>query len=307
MNTFRACIISCFALALTACGVAEFFIKRTISNLEQKVASEIKQYAEFTPAQEQHIEQIAYGIASRVRAERLPLLVQHLELIANEIEQQQHISMESWRALTLFLESPIALSDKPEVIYSIADLVYDLTPEQRESTLAKVEEVYKKRLESLQESSAEERNDKLLKMTRNAFKELGLSRSRAQWKSARESLNERESYLPLELEAARRNHANFVAILSTPSESREAYRRAFLEVWKSAERPYRQSAPQIWQKNFVVSYAMVTRLLHGVDADEAQEAAYELREYAALLTQLSWTGSQDELAFVDVACRSRCW
>lgn len=296
MNRFRVCTIVCLVLVLAGCGVAEFFIKRTITNLEQKVADEIKQYADFTPAQEQHIDQIAFGIANRVRAERLPLLVQHLELVASEIEQMQSISVDSWRALTLFLESPIALSDKPELIYSIADLAYDMTPEQRKSTLVKVEEVYQKRLEELQKSSSDERNDKILKMTRNAFNELGLSRSRAQWKSARESLNARESYLPLELESAQRNHASFIALLRAPNESRADYQQAFLSVWQRAEQPYIESVPDAWQRNFVVSHSMVNQLLQGVDADEAQEAAVELREYAALFSELSWTAGKGELA-----------
>jgi hypothetical protein len=46
---------------------------------------------------------------------------------------------------------------------------------------------------------------------------------------------------------------------------------------------------------------MVNQLLQGVDADEAQEAAVELREYAALFSELSWTAGKGELALVKEA------
>ncbi|GHA10646.1 hypothetical protein GCM10008090_20380 [Arenicella chitinivorans] len=306
MNTYRVCFVAGLVLVLTGCGVAEFLIKRTISNLEQKVATEIKDYADFTPAQERHIDQIAYRIASRIRGERLPLLVQHLELLASEIEQEQRISADAWRTLTLFLESPVALSDKPDLIHLIADLTYDMTQEQRDSTITNVEQMYEKRLENLQASSPDDRNDKILKMTRRAFNELGLSRSRAQWKSAREFLSARESYLPLEIEAAQRNYERFIGLLRTRGDSRQAYRRDFLDAWRLAEQPYVKRAPATWQKNFLVSHEMVSRLLQDVDVDEAQEAAYELREYAALLTELSWTSGQAELTFADADCASGC-
>lgn len=287
MNRIKLIITLILLCTLTACGVAEFFIKRTVNGLQEKIADEFKTYADFSELQEREIDLFAEETAGWLRTARLPILVEHLQQAASDIEQAAVLSEATWRGFVLFMEDPMQLSKQPETIYRLADLAYSLSDQQTEQVLAKLNDEFAENLEEQQEQTIDDRHDKIIKGTKTIFKEIGIKRSSSQLEQARAMLDARYDYLDYDTATMQENQTRFLSVISERGADQLAYRDRFLSQWQLAETTPIEAMPEAWEKNFRISFSMMNYLLQDVTPEERVIAANKIREYAALFEELA--------------------
>ncbi|RBP53357.1 hypothetical protein [Arenicella xantha] len=292
MNQLKLSVIVVLLIFLSACGVAEFFIKRTVNGLEDKIVDEFSAYADFTAEQDREIELFARDTANWVRSNRLPLLVKHLEQTAADLERNGRLSETTWRDFVLFLEDPMVLSQAPDVVYRLADLAYSLDSQQTQQVLDRLSEDFSESLAERQDQTADDRHDKIIKGTKQIFKAIGIKRSSSQLKQARTMLQNRHDYAEQNIASMIQNHTSFTELLTDKGENPSEFRARFLAQWKVAERPPSESVPDAWEHNFVVSYGMMNYLLQDLTNAEQIDAVQGVLDYAALFRELSTTDIQ---------------
>ncbi|MFT6407097.1 MAG: hypothetical protein ACJAQ6_000507 [Arenicella sp.] len=281
----RLTVIGLILCLLSACGTGEFFIKRGVNGLQQDVADEFKAYADFDQSQEQKIDLIAEHLDGWVRAERLPILVIELEKMANDIQRNASLSSSTWQSTLAFLEQPMNLAAQDGLIKEIAQVLYSMTDQQVEDTLEKLQKDYRELQKDEAKETLEKRNKKLARGIKIVFSDLDISRSKAQLKQAKEMLAQRQSSIKLEHQTSAKNYATFVALIQ--NRQRESFIEDFESAWAAAERGSIDRAPQQWQHNAEIIFAMLNYLLSDLDQSQRDTASAKIRSYAALFRVLS--------------------
>jgi len=280
----------CLVLSLlTACGTGEFFIKRAVNGLQDDVADEFKDYADFSDAQERQIDQIAQEVDTWMRRSRLPVLYGELEKMAQDIDQEGQLSVDTWESTVAFLERPLDLSEQTNTVTHIAELAYSMTEEQAEQAIKKLEKDYRKRVKEDLKNTVKKQNKRMARALKILFSELGIGRSKAQLQQAKLMLSARKSHLDLERQAAERDHQTFVNLLRERQLPKQDYLAKFTQAWNVGERGARDQAPQLWQHNAQVAFEVMNFLLSDIDQAQRAIAARKIRNYAALFQRLSET------------------
>jgi hypothetical protein len=284
-NMFRLTVLGLLLCLLSACGTGEFFIKRGVNGLQEDVADEFKSYADFDESQEQKIDLIAEQLDGWVRADRLPIVYTELEKMADDIQGNASISRETWQSTLAFLEQPMNLVSQGDLVQEIALVVSSMTDQQAEDTLEKLQKDYRETQEEEANETLEKRNKKLARGLKIVFSDLGISRSKAQLKQAREMLAQRQSQLTVEHQARAENYATFVELIQ--NRQGESFFEDFERAWTSAERGPKDRDSERWQYNAEVIFAMLNYLLSDLDQRQRDTASAKIRRYAELFRTLS--------------------
>jgi len=283
----RALAILCLVALLASCGLGEFFIKRSIVNLEGNIAKELKSYASFDAQQEAEIEQIARTMSNWMRGERLPLLVYELELVAQEIEQNGTLSEQRWRAFVSFMEAPFELSQAPGLLAQMSDVIHGMSESQIEQASKKIAKDHKKKMRELDKTTADDQADKILDGIKAVFKDIGIKRSAEQLKRAKLMLSEREAYIDLDKQIETEGHKNFMKLLRSRIQSSVELQERFTQLWMTIELSPKDRLPEQWERNLTVTYEMMNFLLSDLTKEQSTTAATSIRSYAKLFEELS--------------------
>lgn len=270
---------------LSACGTGEFFIKRGVNGLQQNVADEFKSFADFDQSQEQKIDIIAEQIDDWVRSDRLAILVTELEKMAGDIQRSASVSPETWQSTLIFLEQPMNLASQDSIVKEIAKVVYSMTDQQAEDALEKLQKDYSEAQKEEAKETLEKRNKKLARGIKIVFSDLGIGRSKAQLKQAKEMLAQRQSSIELEHQESANNYAIFVELIE--NRKRELFIDDFVLAWAEAERGPKKRAPEQWQNNTEIIFHTLNYLLSDLDQQERDTASANIRSYAGLFRALS--------------------
>jgi hypothetical protein len=281
----RLTLIGLLLCLLSACGTGEFFIKRGVNGLQQNVADEFKSFADFDQSQEQKIDLIAEQIDDWVRSDRLAILVTELEKMADDIQRSASVSRETWQSTLVFLEQPMNLASQETIVKEIAKVVYSMTAQQAEDSLEKLQEDYSEAQKEEAKETLEKRNKKLARGIKIVFSDLGISRSKAQLKQAKEMLAQRQSSIELEHQESANNYAIFVELIE--NRQRELFIDDFVLAWAEAERGPKKRAPEQWQNNTEIIFHTLNYLLSDLDQQERDTASANIRSYAGLFRALS--------------------
>ena len=281
----RLTVIGLLLCLLSACGTGEFFIKRGINGLQDDVADQFKDYANFDESQEQRIDRIAEQLDAWVRIERLPILAIELDRMAGDIQSDARLSRETWQSTLSFLEQPINLASQDELIREIALVVDSMTDQQAEDTLEKLQQDYSETQKDEAKETLEKRNKKLTRGIKIVFSDLGISRSRAQIKEAKKILARRQSDTELEHQASANNYATFVNLIE--NRQRESFLDDFQRAWAVAERGPKERSPERWQNNTEIIFEVLNYLLSDLDQDQREIASAKVRRYATLFRSFS--------------------
>lgn len=274
-------------LTLSACGVGQFLIKRSIVNLESDIAKELKSYAQFTEQQEIKIDQAAKLSARWVREQRLPILVTSLENLAQDIQSSGQVSEQHWRSFTSYMEDPFEMSGASDLIDSMAGIVFEMDQSQIDQTLKKMQKDHvKEKREAAKRNQADELDD-IVKGLKSVFSELGIKRSREQLTRARLTLAERNSYLTFNKENAERQHQRFSALFSDRGKSKLDFDKRFRQAWFDSDQSPQEALPSKWEHNFALAYKAINELLSDLAPEQRTTSAEKIREYAALFQELA--------------------
>jgi hypothetical protein len=281
----RLTLIGLLLGLLSACGTGDFFIKRGVNGLQQNVADEFKSFADFDQSQEQKIDLIAEQIDDWVRSDRLAILVTELEKMAGDIQRSASVSRETWQSTLVFLEQPMTLASQDSIVKEIATVVYGMTDQQSEDALEKLQKDYSEAQKEEAKETLEKRNKKLARGIKIVFSDLGISRSKAQLKQAKEMLAQRQSSIELEHQESANNYAIFVELIE--NRQRELFIDDFVLAWAEAERGPKKRAPEQWQNNTEIIFHTLNYLLSDLDQDQRDTASANIRSYAGLFRALS--------------------
>ncbi len=284
-----ACLMFVLLLTLSACGVGQFLIKRSVLSLESDIAKEFKSYARFNEQQEQQIDQIAAMAARWVRSERLPILSNELEKLALNIESDGQVSESNWRTFTLFMEDPFELSEASDLIDSMANVVFGMDEDQISQALKKIKKEYAKESRELAKRTADDEIDDIADALKTIFAELGIKRSREQLKQARLALAERKSYLAFDMKSDDEQYQRFSALLASRGDSKADFIRRFKQAWFDSDRSPKEMMPSDWEHNFMLSHSVMNTLMTDLNSEQRAKSASKIREYAALFEELSQT------------------
>jgi len=287
MNALKIIVVSFLLLTLSACGVGEFLVKRTVNKFERDAANDLKSYADFDSQQEQQLEQIASELNRWLRLNRLPVVTAQLELIASDIETHSQIQNTTWSSVVDLLSRPVNLSEQEGLVTDIATLVHDLSREQAEDVVAKFTKEHNKRLAEDRKLSVEKQNKKVVRTLKILFSELGISRSRAQLKQAREIVAQRyDRSRDIELQA-QESHRIFVALILNRSINLKDYVSDFSNAWRVAEAGSKHRSPDTWEHNVQITQDVLNYLLADLSAEQRARAASKIRVYADIFSDLS--------------------
>lgn len=281
----RLTVLGLLLCVLSACGTGEFFIKRGVNGLQDDVADEFKGYADFDESQEQGIDLIAEQLDDWVRTERLPILYTELEKMADDIQRNANVSRETWQSTLAFLEQPMNLASRDELVNEIAQVVYSMSDQQAEDTLEKLQKDYRETQKNEAKESLEKRNKNLVRGIKVVFSDLGIGRSREQIKRTKEMLAQRESSIKFEHQASAKNYAAFVELIQ--NRQRESFFEDFESAWAAAERGPKDRAPEQWQNNTEIIFEVLNYLLSDLDQEQRATASANIRRYATLFRALS--------------------
>ena len=287
MKINRICILLIVLLALSACGVGQFFIKRSVMALEKDIANEYKSFAKFTDTQETEIERVANLTAVWVRSNRLLVLQSELEKLASDIETNARLEEQNWRSFVIFLEDPFALDEAPEVLASMSRLAYEMTDEQSQSAIKKLTKYHRKESRALAKRTAEKQLDDLMSGIKTVFKELDIPRSKKQLLEAKNTLSQRIDYIDFHRKNSKQQFQIFSGLLSMIRGSETDFHERFIKAWEVTTASPRESMPTEWQHNYTVSYSAMNGLLSDLDQAQRLKAATKIREYAALFGELA--------------------
>lgn len=287
MKVSRVCILLVVLLALSACGVGQFFIKRSVLGLEKDIANEFKSFANFSDTQEAEIERVANLTAVWVRSKRLLVLKSELEKLAADIETNARLEEQNWRSFVIFLEDPFVLDRAPDVLASMSKIAYEMSDEQSQSAIKKLTKGYRKESRELAKRTAEKQLDDLMSGIKTVFKELNIARSKKQLRDARKVLSQRIDYIDFYRKNSQQQHQIFSRLLSTPRGSEADFHKRFINAWEAATANPRESMPTQWQHNYKVSYSAMNGLLSDLGQAQRLKAATKIREYAVLFGELS--------------------
>jgi len=274
-------------IAVSACGVGQFFIKRSILNLESDIAKELKSYARFNDQQELAIEQIAAQTARLVRAERLPVLVSELDKLASDFESKGQLSEQNWATFTAFMEDPFELSGEEEFLDSITAVVFAMSEDQIKQAQKKLSKDYAKEKRELAKRTDEDQADDIVGALKAIFSELGIKRTRAQLEQAKLTLTERKSYLEFYRKVEDEQYQRFSSLLSDRGESETDFRNRFKQAWVASDQSPKETMPGEWAHNFEISLSVMNSLMDDLNLEQRSKSAAKIREYAALFEELS--------------------
>lgn len=283
----RALSIFCLVVLLASCGLGEFFIKRTIVNLEGNIAKELKSYASFDAKQEVEIEKIARTMSNWMRGERLPLLVSELELVAQELEQNGVLSEPRWRSFVSFMEAPFELSQAPDLLAQLSDVIHGMSENQVEQAAKKIAKDHKKKMRELDKTTSDDQADKIIDGVKAIFKDIGIKRSTEQLKRAKLMLGKRKAYIDLDKQTEAEGHQDFMQLLRSRNESNLEFQQRFTELWMTIELSPQDRMPQQWERNLTVTHEMMNFLLSDLTMEQSVIAANSILDYAQLFEELS--------------------
>ena len=283
----RALSILCLVALLASCGLGEFFIKRSIVNLEGDIAKELKSYASFDAKQEAEIEQIARTMSNWMRGERLPLLVSELELVAQEIEQNGELSEQRWRSFVSFMEAPFELSQAPGLLAQLSNVIHGMSEDQIEQASKKIVKDHKKKIRELDKTTADDQADKIVDGIKAVFKDIGIKRSSEQLKQATLMLKKRTAYIELDKQTELEGHQDFMQMLRDRNVSNVEFEKRFTQLWMAIELSPKDRLPDQWENNLTVSHEMMNFLLSDLTKEQSATAAKSIRDYANLFEELS--------------------
>jgi len=287
MNQIKIFILCLTVSLLSACGTGEFFIKRAVNGLQDDVADEFKNFADFNQDQERDIDLIAQQIDTWVRTDRLPTLYAELEKIARDIEDNSKVSDATWATTVAFLERPMNLAERNEVIIGIANVAHSMNDEQTKQATKKLQ---KERLATLKEQrklTLEKQNKKLAKGFKVVFRELGVSRTKEQLMRAKSMLAQRKSHIELDAQATEQDYETFINLIRNQQLTKTEYLSKFSQAWETAERGAKHQAPELWEHNAKVALDILNYLLSDLNQDQRNTAAMKIRDYANLFKELS--------------------
>lgn len=288
MKFSRICIVLTLLMSLSACGMGQFFIKRSVMGLEKDIASEFKSFASFSDAQELEIDRVANLSATWMRSKRLLVLQSELEKLAADIETNARLEEQNWRSFVAFLEDPFLLDQAPEVLTLMSKITFEMTDEQSRSAMKKLAKDHRKESRELVKLTPEKQLDELMSGLKTVFKELGIARSKQQLKDARSILSERSSYVDFYRENSKQQFQAFSALLSAERGAEADFNQQFMQAWELVSANPRESMPeQQWQHNFNVGYSAMNGLLRDLDHEQKINAAKKIRQYADLFGELS--------------------
>lgn len=287
MKISRIFILLALLLSLSACGVGQFFIKRSVMGLEKDIASEFKSFASFSDAQETEIDRVANLSATWLRSSRLPVLQSELEKLASDIETNARLDEQNWRSFVVFLEDPFVLDQAPKVLTLISKVSYEMTDEQSQAAVIKLTKNYRKESRELAKQTPEKQLDDLMSGIKTVFKELGIARSKQQLKEAKSGLVQRISYIDFHREKSQQQFQAFSALFSTARGSEADFNQQFMQAWEIVGANPRKRMPEEWKHNFEVSYSVMNGLLNDLNQEQKLKSAKKIRQYADLFGELS--------------------
>ncbi|MEO0368540.1 MAG: hypothetical protein AAF197_07100 [Pseudomonadota bacterium] len=282
-------LIAGLLLLLSGCGVDKFFIERAVNNVEKDVVKELNKFATLTDEQAALARSIAQQADQWVRDDIVMTLASHIDAMANDVETQGTLRVETWDQLTEFFYRPLPLSKNQVLVNQVALFFYQMDDAQDKEVREKLIEDYDERKEERDERDLKEQKKRIASTLKTIFRGLGVKRSKAQLDEMKQILDARRDVGELTNQYYLEVNEVFLDLTESKGMFENEFAPAYQAAWVKLEDGPSTRHPAEFKYNADNGLDAINYLFSTLSLTERKEAAVVMREYRDFFIGLSGT------------------
>jgi uncharacterized protein YueI len=287
MNILKILATLVTAIILVGCGHSNSYIKKAYNELDRGIAESYKKYADFSPEQEERIDDIALEMMAWHRTKKLPEIYQLINTLSNELNNTGQIKSNSLKQTLILFSDPLPFTESDAISEQFALFVLDTSDEQIEQIIQSVKEEEQFIEAILKTQNVEKQAKEVSKSIKGAFKEIGISLPRGTLKKIRRDLLALTDMAPKQIIANKDWNTDFVTILEQRNiVNKEEFVSIFVEHWRQSESIFKQADENAWAANQELIVQILEETILSLSDRQREKAIAKLNRYSNIVGEL---------------------